>query len=166
MSQLTFAVVAFVITPATVPDEPMLALAFGVAALAVVVVSFVLPRRMLTMGLRQLELEVTESVAEQPDRFGGFYRNAAAKQRLFANPKQALARAFLAFQTPFILGLALSEAVTLFGLTLAVLGFAPPLCVPFFVVGALLVAIRFPTLAALQRAVEQAYGASLGPTGD
>jgi hypothetical protein len=51
--------------------------------------------------------------------------------------------------------------VTIFGLPLAVLGFGPALFVPFFVVGAVLVAIRFPSVGTLRAALERAYGASL-----
>jgi hypothetical protein len=162
MSQLMFPVVAFVMPRPPTPAEPIVVGALGMLAVGLAVMSFVVPSRLRTLGLRRLNLEVSESVAADADRFGGFYRDAAAKQRAFVAPTEALARAYPTFQTSFIFSVALSEAVTMFGLPLAAMGFSPTWFVPFFVVGALLVAIRYPSAAALRQSLERVYSASLG----
>jgi Na+/phosphate symporter len=86
------------------------------------------------------------------------YRTAArlvydeAKDRT----REALLSALLpVFQTPFIMSMALSESVSIFGLTLGMMGFPPEQCAPFFAVGTALALGRFPSEAVI-----------LGPTED
>lgn len=63
---------------------------------------------------------------------------------------------FVAFQTSFILGMALSESVAMFGFVLGYLGFGPRAIAPFFGVSALLMLARFPSRRRITRALRKA----------
>jgi hypothetical protein len=102
--------------------EPVMFYAIACMAVAVAAVSFLLPRIS--------------------------YRKAASRLReeLRGQPEDEQLRALLpAFQTAFILGMALSESVTLFGYVLGNLGFAPSTCAPFFAAGTLFCLVRYPS---------------------
>jgi len=144
--------------PPAEPAERMMPFVFGVMAIVLAVVSFALPRTIHANAARASTVEIREEAP--PDGFSERYREAMAKRRVFADPQAALGKAYFAFMTPFVLSIALSEAIALFGLVLAVLGFEKIIATPFFVAGALLIAIRFPTHAKITRAFEEAHGAS------
>jgi hypothetical protein len=59
-------------------------------------------------------------------------------------PAHTIQGSLVRFQTAAILGLALTEAVALFGFVLGYLGFAPIMFMPFFVVAWLIFILRFP----------------------
>ena len=106
------------------PPEPTMLYALGGMAVVVAVLSFVLPARFRAQGFRR-----------QPShRIGQPIEPALLKRRL------ALAA------TPFILSLALSHAVSLFGLVLAMVGHPFPIALGFILVGSALIAVRFPTM--------------------
>jgi hypothetical protein len=148
------------------PDEPaarMMPFVFGVVALVLMVVSFVLPRTIYTNAARAAEVSIREEAPA--DAFSERYREAMEKRRVFADPDAALGKAYFSFMTPFILSIALSEAIALFGMVLAVLGFEKIVAAPFFVAGAVLIAIRFPTHPKIIAAFEAARGASFPSSG-
>ncbi|MGZ3424801.1 MAG: hypothetical protein ACXWUG_05275 [Polyangiales bacterium] len=58
--------------------------------------------------------------------------------------KREARRPAVMFQTAAILGLAMTEAIALFGLVLGFQGFDLPVFLPFFVVAWLVFALRFP----------------------
>ena len=92
-----------------------------------------------------------------------FHGGAAAR---FANPVEAARRAMALGQTTFILSMALSEAVSLVGLMLHMLGAPIMVSIPFFVVGTTLAAIRFPTVGRLVGDFERTHGASFAASMD
>lgn len=147
--------------PTPEPDDvdPTFALAFAVAALGTLATSFLLPAKFLGDALArqrgELRFEERED-ASAPTLF----RDESKRVRFVAEP--AVARAHLAslFFTPFVLSLALSESVSIFGLAGYVAGFFPMVVALTFIgVGALFIALRFPTVARLVTASERAWEA-------
>lgn len=139
------------------PAAPITAPIFAVVALGVAVASFVIPANVRKTAYANVNLP-TEEVADAgasdviPDR-------DAPKRRVFANPDEALGRAFALFQTPFILSMSLSEAVALFGFVLGRLGFSPLIVAPFFVASLTLMFVRFPTVQRIIEPFERAANA-------
>ncbi|HRI62858.1 MAG TPA: hypothetical protein PK156_01435 [Polyangium sp.] len=143
---------------ATVPQIPIMPPVLAALSLVLAATSFLLPRFIYPQAAKTAAVKIEEEVASNsafPDR----YREASPKQRVFADPSEAMSKAFACFMTPFILSLALSEAIALFGLVLAQLGFETILSVPFFVAGAVLIAIRFPQQATVVTMFEKVHGA-------
>ena len=139
-------------------DPPFLMLpVFGAVAVVVFAVSFILPRFMLRGGLARANMEVDEVADDEPQLF----RTAPKTMRLFADPDAALRRAMQLSQTPLILGIALGEAVAIFGLVLGMLGFSLLEVAPFFVGGWIAIASHFPRQGRIIRALEAAKGATL-----
>lgn len=133
--------------------DPPLVMALAGASVGVAVASFVLPARMLAQGVSQLALE-TREVAD-PDA-AVMFRDAAPKRLEIADPVAARARIMTVYFTPFILSCALSEAVAVFGIVVAATGAASfEIALSFVAVGALLLAIRFPTAGAIEAQVER-----------
>jgi hypothetical protein len=105
------------------PPDPVLLPVLSLVATTVAVMSFVMPRFLMKTAAR-----------------------GAKRPRPGEPIDPDLLRSLLPrLQTPFILGCALSEAVALFGFVLGFLGFPPLYVAPFFVAGAVLMAVRFPT---------------------
>jgi F0F1-type ATP synthase membrane subunit c/vacuolar-type H+-ATPase subunit K len=144
------------------PEQPMMFPAMSAAALMVAAMSFVVPRMIHHNALRAAKLPVEE--VDDPDAVGMF-RSAAAKQRVFADPKRARSLALAIYMTPFILGMALGEAISLFGFILGFNGSALLHVVPFWILCWLLFALRFPTEARALRPLETVYDATLSPRG-
>ncbi len=88
-------------------------------------------------------------------------RDRGRRQRVFADGREALVKAMPALQTGLILGLALAEAVALFGLVLVVLGHPLAETNGFFVVSWILIALKWPSEAGLARQLETARNADL-----
>lgn len=140
------------------PQQPIMLPVFGVISLVMAVMSFLLPRTQYKQMAKATKVKIEEEVA--PSAFPSRYRDTLPKRAVFADPKAAMSRAFAVFQQPFILSLALSEAIGLFGLVLSQLGFGITMSLPFFLVGAVLVAIRFPQQSKILAMFEEARGAS------
>jgi len=137
--------------------EPFMAPVLALLALGVAVASFVIPANMRKTAYAKVDLPVEEvpdtSTSDViPDR-------DAPKRRVFAKPDEALEKAFARYQTPFILSMALSEAVGLFGFMLGRFGFSPLVYGPFFVVSVALMVLRFPTLPKILEPFERAANA-------
>jgi hypothetical protein len=141
-----------------VAPEPIMPIAFAGVAAMLSAASFLMPRMVYAGAARAADLATQEEVA--PDGYSQKYREAMPKSVVFADPNAARNKAYALFMTPFILSLALSEAIALFGLVLSVLGFEKTVCAPFFAVGAVLILIRFPSEPSILAALERARGAS------
>lgn len=155
-----YVVIAYVFlkTPPALQPNPMMPPVFGFVSLTIAVTSFLLPRWLYQQAARAVDVKTEEEVA--PSAFPERYRDAMPKRVMFSDPKAAMGKAFACFMTPFILSLALSEAIALFGFVLAQIGNPRPFTAPFFVAGAILIAIRFPTQSAILGMFERARGAS------
>lgn len=125
MAQVAFLAIAFVVPPAG-NGAPPLALvgAMAVAALSIGGASVVVPTL-----LRPKVEERLSVLAADP-----------------AQDRAALRQAVLSGLLPvFLVGCALSEAVSVLGLALAFQGANPGVFVPFVAAGVMLLAMRFPT---------------------
>ncbi len=142
----------------TVPQNPEMLPVFAGVSLVLAVMSFLMPRMTYKQAVQAANVKIEEEIASSA--FPNRYREAMPKRAVFAEPKAAAGLAFALFQAPFILSLALSEAIGLFGLVLSQLGFGITMSLPFFLVGAVLVAIRFPQQSTVLSMFEQARGAS------
>jgi hypothetical protein len=147
------------IFPARVePADPSLAIIFIAIALTMASASFVLPRLLLRAALHHAEVALEEvPVHDAPADF----RQQSATVRRFADPEVARAVALRAGLTPLIIGLALSESISLLGLVLGILGHPALIWAPFFACGMTLTAVRFPMENGLFRALSRAKGVSL-----
>ncbi len=155
----TFAfLVIRLIVPAATQAQPVLLPVLGVVALSLAIVSVVLPARTYQVAVaarKKLPLrEVSDTSGSDviPAGFGPM-------KSVFVDPDAAIGAAFATFQTPFILGLALSEAVSICGFVLGQLGFGPLEYLPFFVVSWVLIGMRFPTVDKVLGPFERAQGA-------
>ncbi len=116
------------------PPDPIILVALAGAALGTAVASFVVPA-----VLR---------------------KNAGAP--VAADPDVARRQALSAALTPFILSLALSEAVSVMGLVVGFNGHPAFAWAPFLACGALLVAVRFPTEGRMLGAAARPPGVIVG----
>ncbi len=143
-STVIFFVIMLVVHPENQgPPQSIMAPAFAFVALTTAVMSFIMPRMNYRQAIANVKLETVEqSVDTGSDVLP--YRSGA-KRRVFAKPDQARRKALVIFQTPFILSLALSESIALYGFILGFLGFHFLIALPFFLVSWVLIALRFPT---------------------
>lgn len=144
--------------PAPVPD-PMLAPAFALAALGLAATSVLLPPRLYASAAAATTVATREDIKDDPMGAQQGFRRPAASERIFADASLARSAALGAYMSPFIVGMALAEAVSLLGFVLGFLGGAAVVFLPFFVVGVALQASRFPALPTVERAFEAAQGA-------
>ncbi|MBK8996524.1 MAG: hypothetical protein IPM35_12355 [Myxococcales bacterium] len=156
-STVLFLAVLFFVPHEHAAPMPILPPALGVVAIGLGIFSFVLPMQQQRTVLQQAKVEITE--APDPNASGVIPYRDAPKRRVFADPKAAENKAFACYQTPLILGCALSEAIAIFGFMLGFLGHPPALFLPFFVASWVLIAVRFPTLARVRGPLEKAKGA-------
>ena len=145
VSTLLIAAVAFLLPPPRLaPGVEAVPVALMVVSAVIAGVSFLLPRSALAGGLKRR----ASSLLTEPEGVG---------RRVLRVDDAALRVIYAAFQAPFILSMALSEAVSLNGLVLSRLGFAPQLFAPLLGAGTLLALLRLPTeervLAAAGRAL-------------
>jgi hypothetical protein len=138
--------------------DPMIPQVCAFVAVALAVASFLVPRIVYQKTARLMNPKTEEEAA--PTAFPSRYREAMPKRVVFAEPEAAAKTAFTCFMTPFILALSLSEAIAICGFLVAQIGYAPTYSLPFFVTGALLVAIRFPRQSTVLGMFERARGAS------
>jgi hypothetical protein len=141
-----------------VAPDPIMPWALGGVAVLVAVMSFLVPRMTYQQAAKAADVKIAEEVASTA--FPNRYREALPKRAVFAEPDAAVAKAYACFQAPFIMSIALSEAVALFGLVLAQLGFDMAVSLPFFLTGAALILNRFPQEPKVLAMFEQARGAS------
>ncbi|MFO0681867.1 MAG: hypothetical protein U0234_07450 [Sandaracinus sp.] len=122
------------------PPDPMMLPVLGVVALGTAVVSFVLPRILHRNAVAQAMPTI------QHQGMGDLSLLRAAYQAGFA---------------PLIVSLALSEAVGIYGLVLAALGFPLLYCLPFSALGGVLTLVRFPTERGFLAPFEERLGRSI-----
>jgi hypothetical protein len=135
--------------------------ALACVALGVAVTSFLLPSRLHRIALEQLALPVVEVLVQNSEAMSD-YRSAAGSQRVFRDAVAARTGMLRAFQTPFILSLALSESIALMGLVIAQGRLAPSwLALPFFAIAWVLFGLRFPREKSLVAPAERLYSARL-----
>jgi hypothetical protein len=155
-------VILFVVQPPESPPDPVMLPALALVAMAVSVASFVVPAAGYRQAVAASKIEVTEETVPDPSRPESDvlpYREAPTITRKVAKkPKAALERAFMLYQTPFILSVALAEAVCLFGFMLGFLGVGLPFILPFWAMTWVLFSLRFPTLERVLGPLERAKG--------
>jgi hypothetical protein len=139
--------------------EPIALPALAAVALTVAIMSRVLPPFMRRQAFAREQLRV-EHQADAHSAMA-LYRGAAPTRRVFADREGARMIAMRIQQTTSILGLALSEAVGLFGFVIGFIGFPLWQAAPFFVVSWLLILTLFPTERAAVRALERHFDATL-----
>jgi len=159
VSTILLGAVAFIMKQPPQPPQAIMLPAIAGVAFTTVVISFVLPRQLMTKGLTAT---LTPLIVEQPNPAAEVtFREAAPPLRVFHDPSAAWKKALFAYQQPLIVSLALAESVALYGLVLVSLGFPRPTVVPFLVVCWVLQIARFPTDAKLAAAVKAATGVEL-----
>jgi hypothetical protein len=158
-STVFFLVVGIMIAaPRDEPPPTVMLFALAATSLALVAASQLLPKQILVTALRSQKFQVVEPPAQ--DRM---FNDAPRRGRKFADPVHVRNRLVFCAQSPFILGLALSEAVALMGLVLMMQGFELEQTLAFFVTSWVLLATKFPRLETFQRVLEATYDAQLGP---
>jgi len=135
--------------------EPVIYYSMAGVSVVVLVVSVVLPRFLLTSFAKQQKPAIEEELVEEE----ALFRQAPKKRRVFAKPDAARSSACAAWFTPFVLGMAFAESIVLFGLVLGIMGFGLLEVLPFYVVGWILVGIRFPRQRPIEAAFEKAHDA-------
>jgi len=154
---MAFTVVALLVPPAA-PFDPTLFYVFLVTSIGSGVAHVVIPARLGAQHMQNIKLDTTE----QADPNGSvIFRDAAPMVRVFADPAKAARTAVAAFQTPFILAMALAESIGLYGTVLAAMGCPIEQAVAFPLVAALLMARLFPTQKRVLGPVEAHFGARL-----
>lgn len=143
------------------PDQPAdtsLLAPLIAAATMTAIASILLPEILRRGAIASMKIELEE--IPDPDAPLGF-RGAAPTIRAYAHPQKVIDRAFPLGFTPLILGLALAEATSIFGFVLGFLGHPPLHWAGFFVAGATLTAIRFPTASTFLGPIEKHTGVAL-----
>ena len=156
-----YAAVPFLVVHGSQP-QPVMLVALTSVAVVTCALSFLMPAFLYKRSMAAL-VNVAPRVVERPRSTAearGF-RDASPGQRCFEDPVAARRFAYQLFMTPFILSLALSESVALFGLMLFMLGFGLRVFAAFELAGALLIALRFPTDARVVGWLEKALDAGL-----
>ena len=143
----------------TQSDPRSMAPAFALVALGLAVASVLLPPRLYAAGVSARPVATRDDVKSDPMGAQQGFRRPAPTERVFAAPAAARGVALAAYLPPFIVGMALAEAVSLLGFVLGFLGAAPWMFLPFFGVGIALQATRFPTVSGVERAFGAAQGA-------
>jgi hypothetical protein len=103
-------------------------------------------------------------VEEVPDPDASvMFRDQTPTVRRFAKPDAVVSKGMAIYMSPLILGLALGEAVAIFGLVLGLVGFELPMILPFFVASWVLMGVRFPRWSSVIGPLERAHEARFVP---
>ena len=129
---------------------PTFAVVFSVCAMATAVASFVIPARAAAQTVKQGEVELAP---------GRAVPGSTQPIPTFADPRGAARTAFGRAFIPFMLSVALSEAVCLFGFALHMTGGPVQVSGSLALFGVALVAARFPTAKNMVARFERAHGA-------
>lgn len=139
---------------------PSFALFAGIAGAAVMsaAMSVVVPDLLGAASLRRAAGGLVRTRGDfHPDAMPN-PRDAGLTATVIDNPDAVIAAAMPAAQTRFILGMALSESVALFGFVLTFLGFPAAWTIGFFAASWALMAMRFPRPEAITRWIESVLG--------
>ena len=154
VSNVILGVVSFVVPPSERALDPGVVRVLCVFALGAAVGSFVLPRYLVASNMRRSQVLP-----------GGVGRDGKPLPARFADPVAASRQAMSRGQVPFILSMALSETVSLFGFMLHMTGAPMSISTGLIAVGTLLAASRFPTPGRLLGSYERAHEASFEAEG-
>ena len=138
-------------------DPLPLPLLFGLPV-ALAIASFVLPRVIHGQAIARTKFEIDERPMNVAPTN---YLSASGRYRQLT--PGVYAAALPLFFTPFILSLALSEAIAVLGVAGAAMGVPPIYCLPLLGVSALLIAVRFPTWRAIVAPIEKQHDAVAPP---
>ncbi|HEY8091319.1 MAG TPA: hypothetical protein VIF09_25825 [Polyangiaceae bacterium] len=127
----------------------------GLAALGGAIASFVVPMRIYRTAVARRRHEIAEG---EPGPGG----RAPAR---FVDPDAAVRHATASWMSPFIIGMALSESVSLDGLVEHVFRAPTGVTAVFFVAGTALALVRFPRPAQILGTYERAQGATFAASG-
>jgi hypothetical protein len=141
------------------PADIMLLVMLGLVAVSGMGISLAPTYIMLPKRLASLRLHVVERVVDPAEE--RMFRDAAGKQRVFAAPTLARALGCQILMTMTVLSLAGAESVSVLGLVASVLGFPLTHQAPFYALGIVLIAIRFPSQRRWVAAIEGVYNAKL-----
>lgn len=158
MSIPMYVVVGFLAAPKDLTIEPTMSIVLMVVALSEAVASFLLPAHIRRRGYLGAKLPVEEVPDPNAETM---FRDSPPMIRQFAESEAALKRLNTLAWTPFIIELAMSEAVAVFGLVMMFLGAEPLMWVPFMALGAILMLVRFPTEPRFVRGLERIYDARM-----
>lgn len=145
---------------AQVPDEPpetVMLFAFAGLSLGILAASQLVPKQVLIAALKAEKFEVLEPPPEEH-----MFDDSPRRGRRFAAPDEVRRKLIHCAQRPFILGIALSEAIPIMGLVLMMIGFSLQHALGFFVVSWALLLSKFPRLSSFERVLEASYDAELG----
>jgi hypothetical protein len=151
---LLLAVLSVVPRPAELESKELLPL-FGVLGLVIAGMAVVFPAHLFRQALQRLQIETVEQPDPNALQFGAA---AAGVLRVPRYPERARQSLLGAYATKTILGCALGEAVCLLGFTLGFLGLNLQLCVPFFIVGWMLIGYHMPRVSALNEEASRLLG--------
>ena len=146
------------VEPVSGSELATLRIALSAVALATAVASFVIPFTMHAKGCAAATLEVKE--VPDPNASVSF-RDQTPTVRIFADADKARKKALALYFAPFILSLALTEAIAIFGLVLGMQGADWATVLPFFVAAWILYLPRFPRWKAVTGPLEKAKKARL-----
>ncbi|MDB4928401.1 MAG: hypothetical protein JWM10_885 [Myxococcaceae bacterium] len=141
------------------PPSPALIGGLACAALVTAAASVLLPARLFAQAAAAGEVATRDDVKDDPMGAQQGFRRAAPSEQVFADPEAARRTAVAKYMSPFIVGMALAESVSLFGFVLGFLGADLAVFAPFFAAGVALQAWRYPSMPAIARAFEAARGA-------
>jgi hypothetical protein len=136
---------------------PRLPEMLGALSLGIAIISVVLPARAFDAALRAMDVTFENEIGEPV----GSFRESAPTTKLIAKPHDTVLAAFTRYQQPFLIGLALAEAINLFGFMTGFYGAPPYAYAPFFVLGLGLMFWRFPRLVTITSALERVKGAKI-----
>jgi hypothetical protein len=139
------------IEPQGGPPTLALLLGLGAAAVCIAAASLAVPRVFYGAAV----LRATIPTREEPNPMG---MPGVAKRLVAADPEAALRTVLPAFQTAFVLQMALAEAIAMLGFVLGFLGYTAPTYLGFFVASWALAAYHFPTAKKVLRPVERLKG--------
>lgn len=153
-----YAVIGFVVEPVDSVLDPRWLVTLIVLSIGTGLGSILIGKRLRLQAYRNAKLEIEEVPDPNAE---SMFRDAPPMVRQFANPDAVMRRLGALSFTSFILELALSESVAIFGLMAAILGAEPLVWLPFTAAGAALIAIRFPSETRFVRALERVYDARM-----
>ena len=136
--------------------DPLLLPVLAFVSVGIAGASLLFPRRLLAQSFRAAKYEVADRPKEEL-----MFKDIPGRPRRFVNPEAVRKSLPPKVQTPFILSMALAEAVALNGFVLWFLGFPLSQTIGFFVVCWILMIAQFPNPARYVQALEKVYDADL-----
>ncbi len=144
---------ALVLTrPPDAQPTPILLPVLGAVGLGSAAFSVIVPKLQFRAALRAYQFPTRQ--IEDPSSLPG----SGKMLRVPVDQSAVLSSVLTRFQTPFILGMAMSESVALYGFVLGFTGFPLMVCMPFFLVSWALMAMRFPSPKAILNEAQAVTG--------